>query len=325
MLGFIVRRGLQAGLLLLLVSVLAFIGVYAVGKPGGVLADPRADPQERERASAARGDDQPLWLRYPRFLAAALHGDLGRSQVRNVPALGLMLERLPATLELAVAATLIALILGAPLGLWAGLAPETGSGRFIMAGSMLGISLPAFWVGLLLIMVFSVMLGWLPPGGRGPTTLLGGVAVSFLSLAGWRHLVLPATSLALFELALLTRLTSASTRRALLEQYFQFARAKGLTQARVIGVHLLRNLVLPIVAVLGLEFGSVIGFAIVTESVFDWPGMGKLLVESIKLLDRPTIAAYLLVTAFLVIVSKLIFDVLYSALDPRMRPSASKG
>ena len=321
MLGFIVRRVLRAGLLLLLVSVLVFIGVYAMGKPGDVLAD----AQERERASAAPGPDQPLWMQYPRFLAAAVHGDLGRSPVHNAPALGLMLERLPATLELAVVAMLIAVILGASLGLWAGLAPETGSGRLIAAGSLLGISLPMFWVGLLLIMLFSVMLGWLPPSGRGPTIVLGGVAVSFLSLAGWRHLVLPATRLAQFELALLIGLTRASTRRALLEPYVQFARAKGLTHSRVIGVHLLRNLVLPIVAVLGLEFGSVIAFAIVTENVFDWPGMGKLLVESIKLLDRPTISAYLLVTVLLVIIINLIFDVLYSALDPRMRPSAAKG
>ena len=325
MLGFIVRRGLQAVLVLLLMSVLVFIGVYGVGNPADLPVNPQADQQVRERATAELGLDKPRWTQYPLFLFGALHGDLGRSFVHNTSALGLMLERLPATLELAIAAVLIAIVLGAPLGLWAGLAPETAAGRTIVAGSMLGVSLPTFWVGLLLILVFSVMLGWLPASGRGPTTLLGGVAVSFLSLAGWRHLVLPATSLALFQLALLVRLTRAGTRKALLEDYIKFARAKGLTNARVIGVHVLRNLVLPIVAVTGLEFGSIIAFAIVAESVFDWPGMGKLLIDSIKLLDRPTIVAYLLVTVFLLIVINLIVDILYSALDPRVRRSDAKG
>jgi peptide/nickel transport system permease protein len=194
-----------------------------------------------------------------------------------------------------------------------------------MAGSILGFSLPTFWVGLMLIMVFSVMLGWLPSTGRGPTTLLFGVAVSFLSLEGWRHLILPATSLALFKLALLIRLTRAGTREALLQDYVKFARAKGLTNARVIGVHVLRNILIPIVTVIGLEFGSVIAFAIVTETVFAWPGMGKLLIDSINLLDRPIIVAYLLITVFMFIIINLIVDILYSVLDPRVRLSEAKG
>ena len=325
MLGFIVRRSLQAVLVLLLMSVLVFIGMYAVGDPADIRVNAQADLQERERAIAAFGPDKPLWTQYSLFLSGALHGDLGRSFVHNTPALGLILERLPATLELAIAAMLIAIVLGVPLGLWAGLAPETVTGRTLVAGSMLGISLPTFWVGLLLIMAFSVMLGWLPASGRGPTTLLDGVPVSFLSLAGWRYLILPATSLALFKLALLIRLTRAHTREALREDYVKFARAKGLTNVRVIGVHVLRNVVLPIVTVIGLEFGSIIAFAIVTESVFDWPGMGKLLVDSIKLLDRPTIVAYLLVTVSVLIVINLIVDILYSALDPRVRLSDAKG
>src|SRR5208282_2638408 len=193
MLGFIVRRSLQALLLLLFMSVLVFIGVYVVGNPADILVSPQADQPERERTIAALGLNNSLWTQYPLFLSAALRGDLGRSFVHNTPALGLVLERLPATLELALAALLIAVVLGLPLGLWAGVAPKTAAGRTIVAGSMLGVSLPTFWVGLLLVMVFSVMLGWLPANGRGPTTLLGGVAVSFLSLAGWRHLILPAT------------------------------------------------------------------------------------------------------------------------------------
>src|SRR5262249_55915484 len=224
-------------------------------------------------------------------------GDLGRSFVHGTPALGLILERMPGALGLGVVAMLIAIVLGTPLGLWAGLKPDGAAGRTIMAGSILGFSLPTFWVGLMLIMVFSVMLGWLPSSGRGPTTLLFGIVpVSFLSAEGWRHLIMPATNLALFKLALLIRLAPAGTREALLQDYVKFARAKGLSNARVIGVHVLRNILIPIVTVIGLEFGSVIAFAIVTETVFAWPGMGKLLIDSINLLDRPTIVAYLLVT-----------------------------
>ncbi|TMH58681.1 MAG: ABC transporter permease [Betaproteobacteria bacterium] len=325
MLVFIVRRSLQAVLVLFVMSVLVFIGVYAIGNPIDILINPLADQQERERAIAALGLDRPMWTQYLAFLAGALRGDLGNSFVHNTPALRLILERMPATLELAIAAMLIAVALGIPLGLWAGLKPNTAAGRTIMAGSILGFSLPTFWVGLMLIMVFSVMLGWLPSNGRGPTTLLFGVPVSFLSLEGWRHLILPATNLALFKLALLIRLTRAGTREALLQDYVKFARAKGLTNARVIGVHVLRNILIPIVTVIGLEFGSVIAFAIVTETVFAWPGMGKLLIDSINLLDRPIIVAYLLVIVFMFILINLVVDILYSALDPRVRLSDAKG
>ena len=322
---FIVRRSLQAVLVLFVMSVLVFIGVYAIGNPIDILINPLADQQERERAIAALGLDRPMWTQYLAFLAGALRGDLGNSFVHNTSALRLILERMPATLELAIAAMVIAIVLGIPLGLWAGLKPNTAAGRTIMAGSILGFSLPTFWVGLMLIMVFSVMLGWLPSNGRGPTTLLFGVPVSFLSLEGWRHLILPATNLALFKLALLIRLTRAGTREALLQDYVKFARAKGLTNARVIGVHVLRNILIPIVTVIGLEFGSVIAFAIVTETVFAWPGMGKLLIDSINLLDRPIIVAYLLVIVFMFIVINLLVDILYSALDPRVRLSEAKG
>jgi peptide/nickel transport system permease protein len=322
---FIVRRSLQAVLVLFVMSVLVFIGVYAIGNPIDILINPQADQQERERAIAALGLDRPMWTQYLAFLAGAVRGDLGNSFVHNTSALRLILERMPATLELAIAAMLIAIVLGIPLGLWAGLKPHTAAGRTIMAGSILGFSLPTFWVGLMLIMVFSVMLGWLPSNGRGPTTLLFGVPVSFLSLEGWRHLIMPATNLALFKLALLIRLTRAGTREALLQDYVKFARAKGLTNARVIGVHVLRNILIPIVTVIGLEFGSVIAFAIVTETVFAWPGMGKLLIDSINLLDRPIIVAYLLVIVFMFIVINLIVDILYSALDPRVRLSEAKG
>jgi len=249
-------------------------------------------------------------------------GDLGNSFTFNVPAIGLILERMPATLELAAAAMLIAVVLGIPLGLWAGLKPESAAGKSIMAGSILGFSLPTFWVGLMLIMVFSVYLGWLPSAGRGPTTSFLGVQASFLSLEGWRHLILPATNLALFNLSLVVRLTRAGTREAMQQDYVRFARTKGLAEARVVGVHVLKNVLIPIVTVIGLEFGSVIAFAVVTESIFAWPGMGKLLLDSINLLDRPVIVAYLCIVVVLFVVINLAVDLLVSWLDPRVRLEA---
>jgi len=309
MLVFIIRRSLQAIVVLWVMSLLVFVGVYAVGNPIDILINPQADQQDRERAIHALGLDKSLPDQYLSFLAGAVHGDLGRSFVHSTPALSLILERMPATLELAATAMLIAVILGIPLGLWAGLRPNGIAGRTIMAGSILGFSLPTFWVGLMLIMVFSVMLGWLPSNGRGPTTDLLGVPVSFLSVDGWRHLIMPATNLALFNLALLIRLTRAGAHEALLQDYVKFARAKGLSNARVIGVHVLRNILIPIV----------------TESVFAWPGMGKLLIDSINLLDRPVIVAYLLVIVTVFIVINLAVDILYSALDPRVRLHEAKG
>jgi peptide/nickel transport system permease protein len=322
---YLVRRLLQSVVVLLAMSLIVFVGVYAVGNPIDILINPQADQAERAEAIHTLGLDQPLWMQYVVFLRDALHGDLGHSFVHSTSALRLILERMPATLELAVVAMLFAVILGIPLGLWAGLKPDSAGGRTIMAGSILGFSLPTFWVGLMLIMVFSVMLGWLPSNGRGATVSLLGVPVSFLTLDGWRHLVLPSTNLALFNVALMIRLTRAGTREALLQDYVKFARAKGLSNARVIGVHVLRNILIPIVTVLGLQFGSLIAFAIVTESVFAWPGMGKLLVDSINFLDRPVIVAYLLVIVTLFIVINLVVDLVYSALDPRVRLTDLRG
>ena len=319
MLIFIIRRSLQSVVVLLVMSLLVFIGVYAVGNPIDILINPQADQQDRERAIAALGLDKTLPEQYLSFLNGALHGDLGRSFVHATSALGLILERMPATLELALAAMLIAIVVGIPLGLWAGLRPSGVAGRTIMAGSILGFSLPTFWVGLMLIMVFSVILGWLPSNGRGPTVALLGVPVSFLSIEGWRHQILPATNLALFNVALLIRLTRAGAHEALLQDYVKFARAKGLSSRRVIGVHVLKNILIPIVTVIGLELGSVIAFAIVTESIFAWPGTGKLLIDSINQLDRPVIVAYLLVIVTIFIAVNFLVDLVYSLLDPRVR------
>lgn len=319
MLVYVIRRVMQSAVVLLVMSGLVFVGVFAIGNPVDILVNPNADQRDIERAIKGLGLDRPLWEQYLVFLRQAALGDLGKSFVFNVPAVQLILERMPATLELAVAAMLIGIVFGIPLGLWAGLKPDSISGKAIMAGSILGFSLPTFWVGLMLIMVFSVYLGWLPASGRGPTTSLFGVQVSFLSWEGIRHLIMPATNLALIKLSLIIRLTRAGTREALVQDYVKFARAKGVPENRVIGVHVLKNIMIPIVTVIGLEFGSVVAFAVVTETIFAWPGMGKLLIDSINVLDRPVIVAYLmLIVAFFVLVNLLV-DLGYSALDPRVR------
>ncbi|MBI1771512.1 MAG: ABC transporter permease, partial [Burkholderiales bacterium] len=299
--GFILRRLLQSLAVLLLMSLLVFAGVYAIGNPIDILISPEADQAERARIIAAFGLDQSLPQQYWLFLKNALAGDMGRSFVYATPALGLIIERMPATLELAVFAILIAVVLGIPLGLLAGLRPDSIAAKSIMAVSILGFSLPTFWVGLMLIMVFAVQLGWLPSSGRGEATLLLGVSVSFLSIDGLKHLLLPALNLALFNIAMVIRLTRSGAQEALLQDYVRFARAKGLRNGRIIGVHVLKNILIPIVTVIALQFGSIIAFAIVTESVFAWPGMGKLIIDSIRVLDRPVIVAYLLLIVSLFI------------------------
>jgi peptide/nickel transport system permease protein len=319
MLVYVIRRVMQSAVVLLVMSGLVFVGVFAIGNPVDILVNPNADQQDIERAIKDLGLDRPLWEQYLVFLRQAALGDLGNSFVFNVPALQLILERMPATLELAVAAMLIGVVLGIPLGLWAGLKPDSISGKAIMAGSILGFSLPTFWVGLMLIMVFSVHLGWLPASGRGPTTSLFGVQVSFFSWEGVKHLIMPATNLALIKLSLIIRLTRAGTREALVQDYVRFARAKGVPERRVIGVHVLKNIMIPIVTVIGLEFGSVVAFAVVTETIFAWPGMGKLLIDSINVLDRPVIVAYLLLIVALFVLINLVVDLGYCALDPRVR------
>jgi peptide/nickel transport system permease protein len=321
---FIIRRLLQSIAVLLAMSVLVFVGVFAIGNPIDILINPQADQAEIARATAALGLDRPLWEQYGRFLIQAVQGDLGRSFVFNQPALGLIMGRLPATLELAFSAMVIAVSLGLPLGIWAGLRPDGIAGRTIMAGSILGFSLPTFWVGLMLIMLFAVFLGWLPATGRGATMRVLGIDTSLLTADGLAHLILPAMNLALFKLALVIRLTRAGVREAMQTDYVKFARAKGLSMRRIVGVHVLKNIMVPIVTVLGLEFGSVIAFSVVTETIFGWPGMGKLIIDSIGLLDRPVIVAYLMVTVFLLILINLAVDVIYSLLDPRIRQGGGR-
>lgn len=319
MISYLASRTLQTVLTLLVMSVLVFVGVYMVGNPVDLLLSGTATPAERLQVIQSFGLDRPVWEQYWTFLTHALSGDLGNSFVYNQPALTLILHRMPATLELAFVALVMALVIGIPLGVYAGLRPKGLLSKSIMTFSMLGFSLPTFWIGLVMIMVFSVKLGWLPASGRGQTVDLLGVPVSFLTLDGLSHLALPAFNLALFKISLIIRLTRAGVMECLQLDFVRFARAKGLSETRIVLVHVLKNTLIPLITVIGLELGSLIAFAVVTETIFAWPGMGKLIIDAISVLDRPVILAYLMITVVMFSIINLAVDILYSIVDPRVR------
>ena len=323
MIGWLIRRIGQALLVVLVMTVIVFVGLHAIGNPVDILIGQDVDQIDRARIITELGLDKPLWQQYLAFLNGALHGNLGKSFVYNEPAIQLILQRLPATLELAFAALIIAVVIGVPLGLFAGLYPSHPLSRLLMTGSVVGFSLPTFWVGLMLIMAFSVGLGWLPASGRGETARFLGIEWSWLTVDGLRHLLLPAINLSLFKLSLVLRLTSAGVREVLPLDFVKLARAKGLSPLRVVLAHVLRNTLIPLVTVLGLELGSTIAFAVVTESIFAWPGAGKLILDSINTLDRPVIVSYLIVVVCLFVSLNLIVDILYRMLDPRVRAADS--
>lgn len=310
---------MQSIIVVAVMSFLVFGGVNLVGDPVEMMLSDDADQQERERVIRSMGLDKPWYVQYGLFVTNAVQGDLGKSFVYGEQALGIIVLRIPATLELALAALLLAILIGIPLGVFAGLKPEARSSKIILTGSILGFSLPTFWVGLMFIMVFAVMLGWLPSTGRGETVPIFGIGVSFLTADGLAHLILPALNLALYKISLVIRLTRAGTREIIHQDYIKFARAKGLSTKRVIFVHLMKNILIPVVTVLGLEFGGLIAFSVVTETVFAWPGMGKLIIDSIQNLDRPVIVAYLMIVVLVFVVINLLVDVMYSVFDPRVR------
>lgn len=319
MTAFILRRSLQSLIVLFVMSLLVFGGVNMVGDPVDMLISPEADQMEIDRVIRDLGLDRPVTEQYWYFLVNAFKGELGRSFIFGEPALKLIIQRMPATMELALFSLLLAVVFGIPLGVYAGLKPEGKLSRTIMAGSILGFSMPTFWVGILLIMFFSVNLGWFPSTGRGETATHFGMTSSIFTADGLSHLFLPAFNLALFKLSSVIRLARAGTREVILQDYIKFARAKGIKESRVIRVHLLKNIMIPIITVIGLEFGSLIAFSTVTETVFAWPGMGKLIIDSIYNLDRPIIVAYLMIIVVIFVALNLVVDILYSFLDPRVR------
>jgi peptide/nickel transport system permease protein len=298
---------------------IVFTAVSVIGDPVEVLISQDANQAERDRITTEFGLDKPIWMQYGKFLGEVMQGNLGKSFVYGEPALKVILERMPATMELAVTAMLFSILFGIPLGLYAGLRPHSFISKSIMGFSILGFSLPTFWVGLLFIMVFAVQLGWLPSTGRGDTVTVFGIPWSFLTVDGLRHLILPALTLALFNISLVMRLTRAGVREVMPQEFIKFARAKGLKESRVIFVHVFKNILIPVVTVLGLEFASLIAFSVVTETIFAWPGMGKLIIDSIGKLDRPMIVAYLMMIVFLFVAINLVVDFIYTLLDPRVR------
>jgi len=302
---------------------IVFAGVYAIGDPLEILLPADATMAERLQVTRSLGLDRPLIVQYGYFLLNLLQGDLGTSFVYNQPSVSIIFQRLPATLELAFCALILAILIGIPLGLLSGLRAGSKTDETIMTGSILGFSLPNFWQGMMLIMFFSVTLGWLPSSGRGQTGSILGIETSFATWDGINHLILPAINLALAKISLIIRLTRAGVQETMPLDFIKFARARGLATKRIIFVHILKNILIPIITVIGVEFGSLIAFAVVTETIFAWPGVGKLIIDSISVLDRPVVVAYILVVVSMFILINFLVDLLYSALDPRIRSKAA--
>ncbi|OZI47428.1 ABC transporter permease [Bordetella genomosp. 5] len=316
---FILRRLIQSLFVLLAVSLVVFLAVYAVGDPIELLVSPEASEEARQAMIARLGLDLPVWQQYTGFLWRALHGDLGTSFVHGIPAIQLIVQRIPATFELVVVAITLTCVIGIPLGLVAGLHRDRPLGRGIMGTSILGFSLPNFWQGMMLILMFSVWLGWLPSSGRGDTVTVLGVPLSIFTLDGWSHVMMPAVNLALANIALVLRMTATGVAEAQSQDYVKFARAKGIKPGRIVRRHILRNILIPVVTVIGMEFGTLIAYSTITETVFAWPGMGKLLIDSVYQLDRPVVVAYVMLVTLIFVVINLIVDILYAALDPRVQ------
>jgi peptide/nickel transport system permease protein len=315
MLRFILDRLFHTFLVLLAISFITFFIMYKAGDPVQLLLPPDATQAQVVQMRHTLGLDGSFLTQYRSFLVQLSHGNLGTSFVYGEPALKVVMERLPATLELAILAMLLSILIGIPLGVIAAVNAGKWKGKAIMLFSLAGISIPVFWIGMVLVLIFSVLFDLLPSSGRGEVYLF----TSALTWDGIRHLIMPVVTLALFQLALIIRLTQSGMREVLTQDYIKFARARGLPEHKVVYGHGLRNALIPLVTVIGLQFGQLIAFTIVTETIFAWPGTGKLIIDSIQNLDRPVVVAYLLVIALIFVVINLIVDLLYTVIDPRMR------
>ncbi|TSE24867.1 Glutathione transport system permease protein GsiC [Tepidimonas sediminis] len=325
MLAFVLRRLLQAALVMLAVAFVAFMLFQYVGDPVLQILGQDATPEEVARVRAELGLDRPFVVQFTHFVGQALRGDFGVSLRQGVPVAQLIAERLPATLELALLAAALALALGIPMGVYAALRRGTWLAQLFMTLSLLGVSLPTFLIGIVLILVFAVQLGWLPSFGRGEVVQLGWFSSALLAPGGWRHLVLPALTLAVFQLALIMRLVRAEMLEVLRTDYIKFARARGLTDRAIHFGHALKNTLVPVITITGLQLGGLIAFAIITETVFQWPGMGLLFIQAVTFADIPVMAAYLCLIALIFVVINLIVDLLYFAVDPRLRVERGSG
>jgi len=325
MLVFILRRLAQAVIVMLTVAFLAFMLFQYVGDPVTNLLGQDATQEQREQLRRDLGLDQPFPVQFAKFVGNAVQGEFGLSLRQGRKVSSLIAERFPATLELAVCAAVVALAVGIPLGVYAALRRGSFGSQVAMTVSLLGVSLPTFLIGILLILVFSVMLKWLPSFGRGDVVTLGTWSTGLLTLDGWRHLVLPAITLSVFQLALIMRLVRAEMLEVLRTDYIKFARARGLQDRAVYFGHALKNTLVPVITITGLQLGGLIAFAIVTETVFQWPGMGLLFIQAVQFADIPVMAAYLCLIALIFVVINLAVDLLYFAVDPRLRIEKSGG
>jgi peptide/nickel transport system permease protein len=319
MAAFIVRRLLQAILVMLVVALIAFLLFQYVGDPVSQMLGQDATPEDRTRLRGDLGLDQPFYVQFGHFIGNAIQGDFGISLRQGRAVSTLIKERLPATLELAFAAAVIAIVVGIPMGVYTALRRDSWFSHFLLAVSLVGISLPTFLIGILLILVFAVMLGVLPSYGRGDTVQVGWWSTGLLTTTGWKHLILPAITLCLFQLTLIMRLVRSEMLEVLRTDYIKFARARGLTDRAVHFGHALKNTLVPVITITGLQLGGIIAFAIVTETVFQWPGMGLLFIQSVQFADIPVMAAYLCLIALVFVLINLIVDLLYFAVDPRLR------
>ena len=321
MLAFVLRRLLQAVIVMLTVAFVAFMLFQYVGDPVSSMLGQDATPEQREQLRADLGLDAPFPLQFARFVGNAVRGDFGLSLRQGRKVSALIAERFPATLELSLAAAVIALAVGVPLGVYAALRRGSFGAQLAMTGSLLGVSLPTFLIGILLILVFAVLLGWLPSFGRGETVALGAWSTGLLSADGWLHLILPALTLSIFQLALILRLVRAEMLEVLRTDYIKFARARGLSDRAIHFGHALKNTLVPVMTITGLQLGGLIAFAIITETVFQWPGMGLLFIQAVNFADIPVMAAYLCLISLIFVVINLAVDLLYFAVDPRLRVS----
>lgn len=319
MLAFILRRLIQALVVMVSVAFIAFMLFQYVGDPVTNLLGQDATPQQRQQLRIDLGLDQPFPVQFAKFVGNAARGEFGLSLKQGRKVSSLIVERFPATLELAAVAAMLGLLLGIPLGVYAALRRGTVLSQLVMTGSLLGVSLPNFLIGILLILLFAVSLKWLPSFGRGEVVMIGSVSTGLLTADGIRHLLLPAFTLALFPMTLVLRLVRAEMLEVLRTDYIKFARARGLPDRRVYFGHALKNTLVPVITIAGLQLGSIIAFAIVTETVFQWPGMGLLFIQAVQFADIPVMAAYLCLIALIFVSINLVVDLLYFAVDPRLR------
>ncbi len=319
MFAFILSRLFQAVPVLLVVGAIAFTMFAYVGDPVTIMLGQDYTMAQREMLVHQLGLDQPFFVQYLNYLWAALHGNFGVSYRLARPVGALILERLPATIELSMTAAFLAVAVGVPLGVYTGIKRNSLGSRLIMIFSLIGVSLPTFLIGILLILFFAVLLGWLPSFGRGDVIRMAHWSTGFLTLSGLRSLILPAITLGLFQMTLIMRLVRAEMMEVLRSDYIKFARARGLTDRAINFGHALKNTLVPVITIIGLNIGGLIAFSIVTETVFQWPGMGLLLVQSIGVADIPVMSAYLQLIALLFVGINLVVDLLYYAVDPRLR------